>query len=194
MRKLLLTVIMAISVFSARWAEAGTLVLFSPNAFEKGQVLSPELIQTYNMMKEQNQQNPTVNPVADDAAMFQGKNATQASQLVADRYVQYWWNHSDAKNSSLGHRVDYVENGMKSQVTYQKGQVAHKFDFSVQAFSAQAKLEYTGFFKAAASYQATDASSQVEVSEKVWRQKELVLSTSSNSLEQRNAVSLKWNW
>lgn len=194
MRNLFFYLFMTCIIVAAEFAEAGTLLLLSSNAFEKGQILSPELIQTYNTVKEQNQQNPIVNPVADDAAMFHGKSALQASQLVADRYAQYWWNHSEAKNSKLVQNVESVEKSMTGQMTYQKGQIAHKFDFSVQAFSAQAKLEYTGFFKAAATYQAIDVSSHVEVSDKVWQQKELVLSSSTNPLEQRNAVSLRWNW
>jgi len=173
---------------------AATVMSNASNAFEKGQILSPDLIQTYLSVKEQNLRTPIVDPVSSEAEKFQGKNAAQASLMVADRYAQYWWNHSEAKNSSLGKRVEFVENGMKQNIVYQKGKISHKFDFSVQTFSALARLEYTGLFKAAASYQGIDSSSQVEVSEKIWNQKDLVLSNSKNSIEERSAVNLRWSW
>lgn len=174
---------------------ATTVLIDSSNAFEKGQILSPELIQTYNLVKIQNKKSAELNVISDQASQFVGKNTNDASLLVADRYANYWWNQSDAKNSSFGQKIEFVESGMQKQLVYGSiGQVAHKFDFSFTTFSTVAKLDYEGFFKASVSYQARDSSSQVEMSEKIWNEKNIVLSHSTSSFEQRSAVNLRWSW
>lgn len=173
---------------------AATALNDSSNAFEKGSILPPELILTYQQVKKQEKQNIMVDPISTEAEKFQGKNADQASLMVADRYAQYWWEHSEARNSSLGKRVDFVENSVQKEIAVQKGETLHKFDFSVQTFSSLAKFEYSGFFKAALSYQARDASSALEVTNTIWNKKDLILSASQTNIEQRSAINLKWNW
>ena len=166
----------------------------SSNAFEQGKILPPDVIMAYKKAQELQLQEKYIDPVVSDAESFRGKDTQQASKLVADRYLKYWWQESETKNSPVTGQIIEIENSMNKQVIVRQGSIQHHFDFSVEAFAAQAKLEYVGFFNASVSYLAQDSASSFEIKVKVWNQKDLILSTTQDPKEYRNAIHLQWNF
>jgi hypothetical protein len=171
--------------------QRGALVLSNPsNLFEQGEILSPELIEAYNMIKSQEKNQPAVGL---DAGQFNGKSGPQAVSVIADKYFQYWWSNSEARTTGFGKSVDIIENGMKEDVVVRYGNRQHHFHISVQTFETLAKLNYEGFLNASITYQALNSAVGWEVTEKVG-QKDLVLTNKTTPLDNVSGVSLRWSW
>lgn len=116
---------------------------------------------------------------------------------ILDKGFNYWYKNSELKKSAVGRAADSAQEKLKTDVVVPaatKNGVSHKFSFRVEAFQTQAKLEYTGWTKAAVKYDASHARTNFEVSEKVWKNKDLVLSHSVTSREDVSSVGVKWSW
>ena len=120
----------------------------------------------------------------------------QVAGRVADRGLNYWLNSPAMKDTALVRVVDETQQKLKTDVVVQGGEneVQHKFSFRVEAFQALAKLEYTGWLKAAVNYDAKAAETNIQVSEKVFDNKDLTLTHKGNSKEALSMVGLGWNF
>ena len=116
---------------------------------------------------------------------------------MLDNSVSLWWEKSPAKTSSLGQVAEKVDKNLKTEVNL--GQSAdkktdHKISIKLLAMQALAKIEYKGWVRAALNYDAKAAKTEAEVLEKLSENKELILSQSITSTENKSQVSLRWNW
>ena len=120
----------------------------------------------------------------------------QVAGRVADRGLNYWLNSPAMKDSTLVRVVDETQQKLKTDVEVQgaENEVKHKFSFRVEAFQALAKLEYTGWLKAAVNYDAKVAETNIQLSEKVFTNKDLTLTHKGNSKEALSMVGLGWNF
>jgi hypothetical protein len=116
---------------------------------------------------------------------------------IMDRGFNYWYKNSEFKNSAVGRAAEDAQQKLKTDVVVpakNKGGVNHKFSFRVEAFQTMAKMEYTGWTNAAVKYNAAKAETNFEVSEKVFKNKALVVSHSVTSREGVSSVGMKWSW
>lgn len=116
---------------------------------------------------------------------------------IADGGVNYWFNNTEAKNSFLKKSVDQVQEKMKTDVVIKgesKTKVDHKISFKLEAFQALAKVEYIGWLKANLIYNMNESKSVFELREKVFRNKDLILSHTANQKESAAAIGIGWNW
>jgi hypothetical protein len=122
-------------------------------------------------------------------------SSTFMSKLM-DNSFSYWFNNSGFKDTSVGRAATAVEKKMKADVDLgsDKDQVSHKLSFKVLASQALAKLEYTGWFKAAFNYDARASKAEAELLENLSNNKDLIVSHSITSNESKSQLSLRWNW
>lgn len=72
--------------------------------------------------------------------------------------------------------------------------IDHRFSFQYLAFQSQAKVDYKGWTQAQFKHDSRAREVSVEVSEKVFKNKDLVLNHTKNSIEGRSTLALRWNW
>lgn len=127
-----------------------------------------------------------------------------------DTFLQNIFNSPQVRNSPLGQTATKVESAMKTEVslngpsaksnsaavgsTYVEPRTEHKISFQVLALQAQTKLEYKGWTNATLKHDARAKETGVEISEKIWHNKDLVLSHSKNDTENKSALGVRWNW
>lgn len=116
---------------------------------------------------------------------------------IVDRGLSYWYNNSGFKNTALGRVAEDAQQKLKTDVTVQGSSpkaTAHKFSFRIEAFQALAKIEYTGWMKAAINYNAQKAQTNIAVREKIYKDKDLVVSHSVSSREGVSSMGVGWSW
>lgn len=147
---------------------------------------------------------------AEDYLKFLPNNLQNSSSeaYVANRFgdvaLQKFFDSPQVRNSSLGQTATKVESAMKTEVNLggsgkgdansAKPKVEHKISFQVLALQAQTKMEYNGWTHATLKHDARAKETGVEISEKVWRNKDLVLSHTKNDTEDKSSLGVRWNW
>lgn len=117
----------------------------------------------------------------------------------ADKSLQYWWNNSQIRNTAIGRAADEMQEKMKADLVLKENQVGenkiqHKLSFQVLAAQAIARIEYSGFIKAALRYHISNSTSECEIVEKVDKNKQLVIRQINTVAESRAAVLMSWDW
>lgn len=117
---------------------------------------------------------------------------------IADRSIQYFWRNSGFRQTSVGRVANELEKRLKTDITIRGGDgpkdVQHKFSLQLLATQAIARLEYTGWIKAAFKYYAKEAKSETLIRETVFDNKDLVLSHTSTANEKMSSLFLSWTW
>lgn len=129
------------------------------------------------------------------------ENDSSSSVLakIVDNSFAYWWDNSSIKNSSVGRAATQIEQKMKAEVDLGsegsgENKIDHKLSFKVLATQALAKIEYSGWFKAAINYDARSSKTEAEVFENLDNNKDLVITHSMRGSENKSQLSLRWNW
>lgn len=127
-----------------------------------------------------------------------GSSETQVAKSIADQSLQTWFNSPSVKNSSVGRAANTVQNNMKLDASTKTGkgleQVEHKFTMQLLAFQTSAKLEYTGYVSAMINHNLAEKQTDVELSEKVLKNKSLFLNHSMKAADRLSTMGLKWNF
>jgi hypothetical protein len=123
-----------------------------------------------------------------------GSSSNTVFSKIADKSLSTFINSDEVRATPFGKTTKTVEEKLKQDVTIQQGEIKHKLVFSVQAFQTTARVDYTGFVNATLKYQASEASTGLEVFEKVTKDKDLVLSHVAKPADQISAVSMRWNF
>ncbi len=116
---------------------------------------------------------------------------------IMDRGLNYWYNSTGFKNSTLGRAAEETQEKLKTDVVVHGANpksTSHKFSFRVEAFQSLAKIEYTGWMRAAINYNAQKAQTNIAVREKIYKDKDLVLSHSMSSQEGVSSMGVGWSW
>ena len=125
------------------------------------------------------------------------ESTSSVMSRIADRTFNAWFNSSTIKNSAVGRIAEKTQEKLKTDVVVAGAKpedTTHKFSFRIEAFQALAKLEYTGWMKAVVDYDAKVSQTNVEVKEKVFHDKDLVLSHKKNSEQGLSMIGLAWSW
>ncbi|UYL10203.1 hypothetical protein B9G69_006375 [Bdellovibrio sp. SKB1291214] len=132
---------------------------------------------------------PTDNLGAETTSSMMGR--------IADRSFNLWFNSDVVQESLLGRVVQETQETLKTDVVVpaatQQG-ISHKFSFRVEAFQALAKMEYKGWLNAAINYNARASETDVEVKEKVFDNKDLIVSHKGTSRDSLAMIGLAWQW
>lgn len=116
---------------------------------------------------------------------------------IADRGFNMWFNSPIVKNSLLGRAVEETQEKLKTDVVVPAATprgISHKFSFRVEAFQALAKIEYTGWVKAAVNYDAKASVTDIQLKDKVLNNKDLVVSHKADKEQGLSMIGLAWSW
>ena len=115
---------------------------------------------------------------------------------IGDHAFQAWYNSPTGKNSTLGRTASTVQENLKTEVALkgEEGAVEHKFTFQVLALQAISQLRYSGWLNAALDFDARAHETKLEVTEKLWTNKDFVISHTASADRGLSAVGLRWNW
>jgi biopolymer transport protein ExbD len=127
----------------------------------------------------------------------EGESGQGVLSKMVDNSLSFWWENSPVKNTSLRQVADKVDKNLRTEVSF--GQSAdqkteHKISVKVLAMQALAKIEYKGWVRAALNYDARAAKTEAELMENIATNKDLVVTHSITSIENKSQVSLRWNW
>lgn len=114
-----------------------------------------------------------------------------------DNTVSFLWEHSDVKKTSLGAAADKLDKNLKTEMNLGKSKnskTEHKVSVKLLAMQALAKIEYKGWVRAGLNYDARAAKTEAELVEDISTNKDLVLSHSVTSQENKSQMSFRWNW
>lgn len=146
--------------------------------------------------------NVTPKVTADDVALFIPTDIgpTSDSSLIvtkiADKSVNYVLNNSRIKDSTIVKTANLVQGKMSTNIVIAPsapGKVSHQFTMKYELFQSLAKIEYSGWLRAAFNYDAKASATDLRLSEKIFN-KDMYLSQKVSSLETQSMVGLSWGW
>lgn len=127
----------------------------------------------------------------------QGDDESTVLTRIADRSISMWFNSAAVKATTLGRIAETAQEKLKTDVivpaSSPKG-VSHKFSFKVEALQALAKLEYTGWLKAAINYDAKTSNTDILLKDRIFSNKELIVSHKASKEQGLSMVGLAWSW
>ncbi len=116
---------------------------------------------------------------------------------IGDHAFQAWFKSDAVKNSPVGRTAETVQETLKTEVAIKsddKDAVEHKFSFQVLALQAISKIKYSGWLNAAVDYDGRSNEAKLEISEKLWNDKDFIISHTAKAEQGLSAVGLRWNW
>jgi hypothetical protein len=117
---------------------------------------------------------------------------------IGDHALKNLLNSPAIKNSTVGRTATKVQDNLKTEMVVSSGAgkkaVDHKFTFQVLALQAVSRVQYKGWVNAEVNYNARAKESNVELTEKVWDNKEFVISHATSNVQDLSSVGLRWNW
>jgi hypothetical protein len=129
------------------------------------------------------------------------QNESEVLKRFGDQAIQNWLNSPDVRNSSFGKAASQVESAMKVEASIQSapsvpGQapIDHKFSFQYLALQSLTKVEYKGWTNAQFRIDSGKSETAMEISERVFRNKDLVVSHIKNPTENHSSMGLRWSW
>lgn len=160
-----------------------------------GETISPELIATYNAVKAQEKPLNMCDYVPTD--MTATANSGLIFSRIADKSASTYFGSAAFRSMPIGGAATQMEKSMKADVVLggnSPEEIQHKFNFNVEAFQALAKIQYTGITNAAIMYYAFQSKMSLEVSEKVFGSKDLVLAQDFGHSDSLSRVSFRWGF
>lgn len=126
-------------------------------------------------------------------------STTAVLTRVGDRALTTWLNSAAIQDSALGRTKNQVEETMKTEVSVAgtgegANKVEHKVSFQVLALQATTRMTYKGWVNAEVNHDVRSRATQVQISEKVWNNKDVTLSHMANSDEGISSVGVRWSF
>jgi hypothetical protein len=129
------------------------------------------------------------------------QSEAEVMKFFGDKMIQNWLSSTAVKNSSFGKAASSVEQAMKVEASIAgapansgEKSIDHKFSFQYMALQSSAKMEYKGWTQAHFRHDSRIGETAVELSERVFKNKDLVLNHTKNTVENRSSVALRWSW
>lgn len=127
----------------------------------------------------------------------QGDSEETVISRIADRGISMWFNSASMRATTIGRIAETTQEKLKTDVivpaSSEEG-TSHKFSFRIEAFQALAKLEYTGWLKAAINYDAKISETDISIKEKIFANKDLTLSHKGNSKQALSMIGVAWTF
>jgi hypothetical protein len=125
-------------------------------------------------------------------------NGGSVAAKIGERGLNAWLNSPSMKNTSFVKGAQSLEKNMASDMNVggdEPDSIKHSFKFGVKAAQSRAQLEYAGLMNANVSYQVAASTFNVEVREPVaMLQTDLVFNHINSRDDQRDILSVRWNW
>lgn len=145
---------------------------------------------------------------SNEAAKFSAKmqkniTTTDSSKSVmrkmVDNSINYIWETSGLKNTSVGRVVKNVETKMRAdldlgQTTGGSKKTDHKLSFRLLAAQTLAKIEYLGWFKGSVQYNARTTASVAEVTQNISKNQNLIFSHTNIKSDNCSQISYQYEW
>jgi hypothetical protein len=129
------------------------------------------------------------------------QSETEVLRRFGDQAIQNWLNSPEVRNSGFGKTASRVENAMKVEASIKSAPLSpggqaidHKFSFQYLALQSQTKVEYKGWTNAMLRMDSGKNETAMEISERVLKNKDLVISHVKNPIENRSTMGLRWSW
>lgn len=151
-----------------------------PYIFPK--VLKPEMITSNDVSKII----PT--DIAPDS------DSDTVAKRIIDNSISSLFNSQAVKESLVGGAAHKVQNKMKVEAEVKTQKVNHKFSVKLMLAQAIAKVEYKGWVNALVNYDTKQQSSELELSDKVFTNKDLYFKHQAQNNSDMNSVGIRWNW
>ncbi len=126
-----------------------------------------------------------------------GDSEIKVLNRIADRTVNLWFKSEAMKSTRIVRLAEETQEKLKADVVVpasSKDGVSHKFSFKVEAFQTLAKLEYSGWLQGSVNYDIGAEATNIEIKEKVLKNKNLSISHKANSRQNLSMVGLAWSW
>ena len=124
-----------------------------------------------------------------------GETSSSLMTKVADNGLALYWEESPLRQTSMGRAAEKVEKKMKVEVDLKdQDNNDHKFCFKVLAIQTLAKIEYTGWVKAAFNYDFKNAKTEAEIIESISQNQDVVLSQTQSVDDQSSKLSFRIKW
>lgn len=127
----------------------------------------------------------------------QGESESKVFSRIADRGVSLWINSSVFNDTSVGRLAKSTQEKLKTDIILPAKDstgIDHKFTLKVEAFQALARMEYTGWLKAAFNYDLKASTADLLVREKIFVNKDLIISHKTSREQALSSVALAWTW
>lgn len=129
------------------------------------------------------------------------QNETEVFRRFGDQAIQNWLNSPEVRNSSFGKTASRVESAMKVEASIKSAPISpggqavdHRFSFQYLALQSQTKVEYKGWTNAMLRMDSGKSETAMEISERVLKNKDLIISHVKNPIEDRSMMGLRWSW
>ncbi len=201
--KLVLSLLIFMSSASPAWGSRNPaaisraiLAMVKPSQIlygHNGDQISPELVVAFNQWKAAQKTFNVVEVVPLDLAP--SDNAHYVFHRIADRGLTYLFHRPEFRQSPLGQTTTEVEQAVKQEVILgSHDEVEHKLNFSLLAFQAEARVEYSAMIRAAFRYSASQAAIGFEVTESVAMNQDVVVSHLIKPENRLSEVSYRWTF
>ncbi len=127
----------------------------------------------------------------------EGDSESTVLTRIADRGFSLWFNSSAMRATTLGRMAETAQEKLKTDVVVPASTprgVSHKFSFKIEAFQALAKVEYTGWLRAAINYDAKSSETDILFKDKVFQNKDLIVSHKASKEQGLSMVGLAWTF
>lgn len=126
-----------------------------------------------------------------------GSDSTVIMNKFADLTVNYFVSTWTTNESSFARFAESTRNKLKADLVIPssgRNAPAHKFVVRVEAFTAQAKMEYTGWLNAALNYDARSEGTAFTINEKLFSNTSISLRHETSKVQSASMISLAWPW
>ena len=129
------------------------------------------------------------------------QSEVEVMKFFGDKMIQNWLASDAVKKSSFGKVASTVEKAMKVETTLTSAPttpggkaIDHRFSFQYLALQEQAKMNYTGWTQLEVRHDPKASSTSIELSERIFKNKDLVINQTKNLTEYRSSFGLRWSW
>lgn len=129
--------------------------------------------------------------------MLPTDNAGHVATRIGDRALQQILNSPEMQRSSVARAASKVEGSMKAEVSMGSSEpdaVQHRMSFQYMALQATGRVQYKGWMNAVMNYDTRNGETQVEVTEKLFKNKDVYINHTANSVEDISALGVRWSW
>lgn len=126
-----------------------------------------------------------------------GSSEIAVMTKVADITVNYLMNNSALKQTAVMRFADETKERLNTDILVSSADgtgLNHKFTFKLEAFQALAKMEYTGWLKAAVNYDVRSAVTAISIQDKLFVDKILSVRHESSKDQKISMIGLAWPW
>lgn len=126
--------------------------------------------------------------------MAPASDSSVVAKQIIDNSISSVFNSQSVKESLVGGTAHKVQNKMKVDAEVKTKKTNHKFSVKIMIAQAVAKLEYKGWVNAIVNYDTKQQASELELSEKIFKNKDLYFKHQAQNNSELSSVGVRWNW